>query len=82
MAGERREVLTSLAHLKSRQALFPVGAIMKQILGAIFFSAFFAFVGLAAERASIPPFNLLKEGWAPIIFAVIGLAVGFWLANR
>ncbi len=55
---------------------------MKQILGAIFFAAFFAFVGLAAERASIPPFNLFKENWTPIIFGVIGLGVGFWLANR
>ncbi len=42
---------------------------MKQILGALFFAAFFAFVGLAAERA-------------PIIFALIGLGVGFWLGNR
>ncbi|HEV2948467.1 MAG TPA: hypothetical protein VGX70_13920 [Gemmataceae bacterium] len=55
---------------------------MKQILGALFFAAFFAFVGLAAERAQIPPFNLFKEGWAPIIFALIGLGVGFWLGNR
>jgi hypothetical protein len=55
---------------------------MKQILGSLFFAAFFAFVGLAAERASIPPFNLFKEGWTPIVFGVIGLGVGFWLGNR
>jgi len=55
---------------------------MKQILGALFFAAFFALVGLFAERAQIPPFNLFKEGWTPIIFAVVGLGVGFWLANR
>ncbi len=64
------------------EVLVRARAIMKQIFMALAFSAFFAFVGYAGERAGIPPFNLFKETWAPIIFAAVGLGVGFWLGNR
>ncbi len=57
-------------------------AIMKQIFFALFLGAFFYFVGFAAERAHIPPFNIVGENIVPILFAVIGLVVGFWLGNR
>jgi hypothetical protein len=55
---------------------------MKQLFMTISFAAFFAFVGYAGERAHIPPFNLIPEMWAPIIFGLVGLGVGFWLGNR
>jgi hypothetical protein len=59
---------------------------MKQLFMAVVFSGLFAFVGLAGARSGIPPLNLLEENIGtnsgPILFAVIGLGVGFWLGNR
>jgi len=59
---------------------------MKQLLMALVFSALFAFVGFAGARSGVPPLNLFEENIgpnaAPILFAIIGLGVGFWLGNR
>jgi hypothetical protein len=55
---------------------------MKQLFFAVFMCAFFALVGYAAERAKVPPFSILGETVTPILFAVVGLVVGFALGNR
>jgi hypothetical protein len=55
---------------------------MKQLFFAVFMCAFFGIVGLAAERAQVPPFSILHEHVTPIIFAAAGLVVGFCLGNR
>ncbi len=58
------------------------GATMKQLFFAVFMCLFFGLVGYAAERAQVPPFSILGETVTPILFAVVGLVVGFCLGNR
>jgi len=55
---------------------------MKQLFFAVFMCAFFGIVGYMAERAKVPPFSILGETVTPILFAVVGLVVGFCLGNR
>jgi hypothetical protein len=55
---------------------------MKQLFFAVFMCAFFGIVGYAAERAKVPPFSILHENVTPILFAAVGLVVGFCLGNR
>ena len=55
---------------------------MKHLLMSVFFALGFYVVGVMAERAQVPPFNLMPANYAPIAFAVVGLGVGFWLGYR